>query len=749
MQKISHDVWYDKYRWGTEQNFEQTCERVIRGVYEKDTNEEAQAEALFLLKKRLIVPGGRIYAGAGTDKRVTLINCYVSPDIQDSMNTEPDLPGLGIMDSLKVAALTQQMGGGIGMDFSTIRPRGAIVKRTGSVSSGVLPFMDMWNAMCQTIKSSGSRRGAMMGTLGIWHPDIEEFITAKHDGNRLRNFNVSVLVTDAFMKAVENDEGWLLHFNVPHVNSNFGQPEDKYVYKTISARELWNKIIESTYIHAEPGIQFIDRINQQNNLSYCETIHCSNPCGEQTLPANGDCNLGHVNLAEMVNHPFTDKSEFNMSILCRAVACMVRFLDNVLDITQFPTEAQASEAKNKRRIGLGYTGLGNALQQLNIRYGSQQAIEFTSQIGEEIAISAYRASVDLARERGPFPLFEATKYCNAPFVKKIMDHTDLPIRRGIRNGVLLTIAPTGTTSVLLGNISSGIEPTFAWKYQRKVLQPDSSFAEYPVLDWGYEKYCSIYPSKELPNAFVTANELTVDEHLTMQAAAQEWIDASISKTINCPESMTLEEFREVYSKAYKLGLKGCTTYRPDPRSGRGAVLSVEGTSTATQTVAQTGTTKIPMQEIAEGRRYRIKWPGIDYAIYVMITDYIDENKVRRPFEVFIMSKSARHEEWIKALTLLITAIFRRGGDIIFIVEELKQVFSTTGSMWYKGKYVPSIVAMIGVRLEEHLRWLGLLPQEEKLVEAKTGIICDKCNAPAVVFKEGCRTCMNCGTTDCG
>lgn len=720
-------------------------------------------------------------------------NCFVSPDIQDSMRTMPDVPGLGIMDALSVASFTQQMGGGIGMDFSTIRPRGAVVKRTQSVSSGVLPFMDMWDAMCATIRSSGSRRGAMMGTLRVDHPDVEEFIEAKHQKGRLTNFNVSVLVTDAFMRAVEGDCYWDLFFSVPrgdgqHVNQ--WQVDGKgleYAYKRVRARELWDKIVQSTYVHAEPGVIFIDRINKQNNLAYCEDIHCVNPCGEQCLPANGICNLGHTNLAVMVDRPFADDAEFDFGKLERAVQIMVRLLDNVIDVTLWPTEEQKAEAVAKRRIGLGFTGLASALQQLGIPYGSEAAVKFVSEVARRQAVAAYRASAQLARERGPFPMYHPDEFCARPFVQKLPEDLQEQIRRyGTRNGVLLSIAPTGTTSLAVGNVSSGIEPVFAHRYRRKVRGHNGEMdREYSVYDYGYLKYCekmgfhpesSMLYEEGLPTAFVTADQLTVEQHLLMAAAAQEWVDSAISKTINCLESMTLDEFREVYARAYALGMKGCTTYRPDPRSGRGAVLEVARKPVTTFDAAAPlppppppppAHDKLPMQEVAEAKRYRIKWPHEDCAYYVIITDCVDAAGKRRPFELFVSTKSERHGEWVKAFSLLVTAIFRREGDPSFVVDELRSVFAATGGTWMrvpwseKSKLVPSLVAAIGVKIEEHMRSLGMIAADEPALgtgEASDAAtipatdlldVCDACGARAVVYQSGCSECRACGKSDCG
>lgn len=804
-QEICTDTWRDKYRYGDEAHYDDTCARVARALFSERDEPALHAEALCAMRSLEAVPAGRILAGAGTDKRVTLINCYVSPDIQDSMQTHADRPGVGIMHALSKAAYTQQMGGGIGMDYTTVRPRGAIVKRTQSISSGVLPFMDMWNAMCATIRSSGSRRGAMMGTLGIWHPDVEEFIAAKQAGGRLENFNVSLLVPDEFMVAVAEDKQWHLTFPVPpavptepptvdnrgifgYDGDLLGGRYDGYIYKTVRARDLWRQVVESTYVHAEPGVIFIDRVNAANNLYYCEEIHGTNPCGEQPLPPNGACNLGHTNLAVMVEQPFTEHARFNFDTLERAARVAVNLLDRVLDVTQWPTHEQEEEGRIKRRIGLGFTGLASALQQLGVPYGSDEAVRFTREVARRQAIAAYRASVVLARERGSFLAFDRDKFLAAPFVRKLPGDLQDDIKEyGIRNGVLLSVAPTGTTSLVVGNVSSGIEPVFAHRYRRKVRGDNGEMGrEYSVYDYGYLKYCAARgrdPEDDvrlLPDSFVTADQLTVDQHLAMAAAAQEWVDAAISKTINCPTSMGMEEFEQVYTRAYALGLKGCTTYRPDPRSRRGAVLTQsepQGKEAAdthhgiTPTLDTTASAappldKAPMQDVVEGRRYRIKWPHEDCAYYVMITDYHDAAGRRRPFELFVSTKSERHSEWVKAFSLMVTAIFRREGDPSFVVDELKSVFAATGGTWVRvpwqvrPKLAPSLVAAIGLKIEEHLRGLGMIAADEVVVAAPvvelpppppTELldVCYHCGARAVTYAEGCATCHACGRSDCG
>jgi len=768
VQPITEVVWKEKYRHvkkdGTgEGDIEESFERVVSGVYENDERRNSEApRALDAMVRRHWVPAGRIQAGAGTGKRVTWINCFVSPTIEDSMKSHDVPNSKGIMDSLSVAALTQQMGGGIGMDFSTLRPRGAIVRKAGSVSSGPLCFMDMWHAMCGTIMSSGSRRGAMMGTLRIDHPDILEFIEAKHTAGRLTNFNVSVLVTTAFMEALKNKEDWDLGFTVPRADGvhvdvrgdiDIAKGEDWYVYRRLPAEELWEIILKSTYDYAEPGVIFIDRVNERNNLNYCELISATNPCGEQPLPPNGDCNLGAVNLAAMVNDSFGVNPEFNWDALDEAVGVGVRFLDNVLDTTLYPTEEQKREALAKRRIGLGITGLGNMLQQMKIRYGSGEARSLTENVMKAISHHAYRTSVDLAEERGVFPSFNADQFLKSSFVQRLPKDIKEGIKEaGIRNGVLLTIAPTGTTSLYIGNVSSGCEPSFAWSYTRKMLMEDNSLREFEVEDYGYLMYQRMFGKpngQDLPNYMVTATELSVLEHLEMQGALQRHVDASISKTINCPEDMEFDEFKQAYTHAYDLGLKGCTTYRP---SGvRGSVLSVKGE----ERPRAIGPVPVRPQEL-EGSTYKVKWQPIGAAFYVTINDRINRDGKRVPFEIFINTMSVVHSEWIAALTRTISAVFRRGGDVTFLPNELEQIHSSDGGQWVNQKYVPSLVAIIGKTINQHFEKIGLVvpeevaaaPQEQTVMNVE-GDRCPSCESPtSFVRAEGCGRCLSCGYSNC-
>ncbi|XXK31491.1 adenosylcobalamin-dependent ribonucleoside-diphosphate reductase [Rhodobacteraceae bacterium nBUS_24] len=746
---IAEQIWDMKYRLkdadGTavDSTVEDTWRRIASDLARVE-EDPAQWEEKFYeaLEDFKFLPAGRITAGAGTARKVTLFNCFVMGTIPDSMG--------GIFDMLKEAALTMQQGGGIGYDFSTLRPKGALVTGVAADASGPLSFMDVWDSMCRTIMSAGSRRGAMMATMRCDHPDIEDFITAKSDAARLRMFNVSVLITDAFMEAVKSDGQHDLVF-------------DGQTYKTVSARGLWDKIMQSTYDYAEPGVIFIDRINRANNLGYCETIAATNPCGEQPLPPYGACLLGSVNLARLVDNPFDDAAQLDEAALADLVGTAVRMMDNVVDASNFPLEAQAQEARAKRRIGLGVTGLADALLMVGQRYGSDEAVKQTEDWLHQIARAAYLASVQLAKEKGAFSLFEAEPFLASGAMEKMDSDVRDAIRNdGIRNALLTSIAPTGTISLYAGNVSSGIEPVFAYAYTRKVLQKDGSRSEEEVVDYAVQMWRDKFGDAELPDYFVNAQTLAPSDHVKMQAAAQNWIDSSISKTINCPEDISFDAFKDVYLQAYELGCKGCTTYRPNAVTG--SVLSVSEASDEAPESDQ-GADVIYMSEpldrpaALDGQTYKLKWPDSEHAIYLTVNDVVI-NGHRRPFEIFINSKNMEHYAWTVALTRMISAVFRRGGDVSFVVEELKAVFDPRGGAWIKGKYIPSILAAIGGVIEQHMIAIGFLegeglglkqdPQSQVVnLDGGKGKACPSCGQYDLRMIEGCMTCGSCGHSKCG
>ncbi|WP_334195191.1 adenosylcobalamin-dependent ribonucleoside-diphosphate reductase [Pararhodobacter sp.] len=826
---IAEQIWDMKYRLkdasgrALDATLEDSWRRVARDLASVEAAPEVWEERFYTaLEDFRFLPAGRILAGAGTGRQVTLFNCFVMGTIPDSMG--------GIFEMLKEAALTMQQGGGIGYDFSTIRPKGAAVHGVAADASGPLSFMDVWDAMCRTIMSAGSRRGAMMATMRCDHPDIEDFIAAKQDSARLRMFNLSVLVTDPFMEAVKADGNWDLVF-------------DGRVYRTLAARDLWNRIMRATYDYAEPGVIFIDRINAANNLRYAETIAATNPCGEQPLPPYGACLLGSINLARLVKAPFEAGAGIDTAELDELVRTAVRMMDNVVDASKFPLPQQAAEAAAKRRIGLGVTGLADALLMMGLRYGSDEAVAQTEAWMHAIARAAYLASVDLAREKGAFPLFDAEKY----LASGTMQAMDADVREavrdhGIRNALLTSIAPTGTISLYAGNVSSGIEPVFAYAYRRKVLQPDGSRTEEEVVDYAVSLWREKFGDTPLPEHFVSAQTLAPMDHVKMQAAAQKWIDSSISKTINCPEEISFEAFQDVYLAAWDLGCKGCTTYRPNAVTGSVLSVGVEkkefpslsdfaerltwamkranigtqsdlaeksGVARTSISMAQSNARELgrdsarklaaslgvpagwllygdvdlgsevvandgneplyphgdviylaePLDrpEALEGQTYKLKWPVSEHAIYITVNDIVVGGR-RRPFEVFINSKNMEHYAWTVALTRMISAVFRRGGDVSFVVEELKAVFDPRGGAWMGGRYVPSILAAIGGVIEEHLVAIGFiegaglgLKSDPKAAAVAGGrpAACPSCGAYELVMIEGCMTCRACGHSKCG
>jgi ribonucleoside-diphosphate reductase alpha chain len=1141
---VSQRIWDMKYRFQSvggpsDADLDATWWRVARALATPERDPELWAGRFHgALQGFKFLPAGRVIAGAGTGRTVTLFNCFVMGTIGDDMSS--------IFENLREAALTMQQGGGIGHDFSTLRPQGAPVKGVGADASGPLSFMDVWDSMCRTIMSAGSRRGAMMATLRCDHPDIEAFVDAKRDPARLRMFNVSVLVTDAFMQAVKDDADWPLVFG--------GK-----TFRTVKAKGLWERIMRATYEVAEPGVIFIDRVNRRNNLHYCETIQATNPCvtadawihtadgprrvadligrpftalvdgkafasgtegffatgtrqvrrlrtkagyglrltadhlvlrvkrltrfqretewvaagdlapgdrivlhdhrrvrqwpgshteaegyllgllvgdgtvkqdkavisawkparvangdgaiagvagvmeaalaaartlphrsdfvgwvevkgrdewrlslgavnklaralglapgrktvtpamegtssdfhrgllrglfdsdgsvqgtqakgvslrlsqrdpllleavqrmllrfgiastiyrdrrpagqrplpdgkgglqlyecaaqhelaiagdnvgvfadhigfadrdkalrlrsalagyrravnrerfvvevesvepdgveavydaqvpginafdanglyvhncGEQPLPPYGACLLGSINLAALVKDPFTPQATLDMDALERVVPVAVRMLDNVIDVSRFPLDAQEKEAKAKRRIGLGVTGLADALIFCGVRYGSPEAVRLTREWLGAVQRLSYLASSDIAAEKGSFPLYKQAAYLAGETIKALPDEVRTAIGRyGIRNALLNSIAPTGTISLLADNVSSGIEPVFAFNYTRHVLQPDGSKREESVEDHAYRLWRRLKGEATVPtDIFVDAQTLTADDHLAMQAAAQDYVDSSISKTINLPKDISFEAFKHVYEEAYAKGCKGCTTYRPNDVTG--AVLEVKPAAQGARPLAL----PVPVDsrdsvvyiaqpldrpEDLPGRTYKIKWPGSDHAIYITINDVMQDGR-RRPFEIFINSKNMEHYAWTVALTRMISAVFRRGGDVSFVVEELKAVFDPRGGQWMEGRYVPSLLAAIGGVIERHLVEIGFLAPsdsprivdsgEERMrvaagardgareppgVAGRSMGQCPNCGAAALTHQEGCDVCLNCGYSRCG
>ena len=703
MPEISRQIWDMKYRYrdsdGTavDTSIEDTWARVARGlaVYERDRDHWEQ-RFYDCLQDFKFLPGGRIIANAGTNRKsATMFNCYVLNRIEDSME--------GIFHTVRNAALTQKQGGGIGMDFSVIRPQGSFIRGVHASASGPVSFMRVFDATCHTIMSAGNRRGAQMAVLACSHPDIEAFIDAKRDGKSLQMFNLSVAITDEFMTAVNEDRNWNLVF------------EGK-VYKTVRARDLWNKIMRSTYEYAEPGFVLIDRINKMNNLSYLEDIRATNPCGEQPLPPFGACLLGSVNLTRFVKNPFSTKARVDFNGIRDVVSVAVRMLDNTIDISVYPLEEQREEALSKRRMGIGITGLGDALIFMRQRYGSSESLALATEIMKTITVQAYRSSIELAREKGSFPLLDRQKHAQSPFISNLPDDIREGILAdGIRNSHLASIAPTGTISLLAGNVSSGLEPVFAFSYTRRVRTGtgDETF-EQEVCDYACSRYREMKAESgdtTLPEYFVSTDSITPREHIDMQAALQSYVDSSISKTINVPGDYPFEDFQDIYLYAYEKGLKGCTTFRPSDAL-TGVLVRNEDkkeedkTDTARNPEEQEDLLQTRPIELS-GKTYKIKTPLSAQAMYITINDITEPDGRVRPFEIFINSKNLQHFSWMVAMTRLVSAVFRRTSDPSFLVEELKCIFDPNGGYFKNGHYIPSLVAEIGEVIEQHLAYLGI------------------------------------------
>jgi ribonucleoside-diphosphate reductase alpha chain len=814
---VSEQVWDLKYRLRTaegvpvDRTIDDTFWRVAHAAASAEKGKRRREQWARRFHEAMagfeFLPGGRILAGAGTGRDVTLFNCFVLGRIEDDLGD--------IFSSVREAALTMQQGGGIGHDFSTLRPRGALVRSIGADASGPVSFMDVWDAMCRTIMSAGSRRGAMMGTLRCDHPDIEAFIDAKSDARRLRNFNLSVLVTDGFVAAVKAGLDWDLVF-------------DGKVYRTLPARALWDRLMRATYDYAEPGVIFIDQVNQRNNLAYCETIQATNPCGEQPLPPYGACLLGSINLARLVAEPFTGAARVDTGRLEERVRTAVRLLDNLIDVSKYPLAQQKREAMAKRRMGLGVTGLADALIMCGVRYGSSEAVRRAEQWMSAIQNAAYVGSAELAAEKGTFPLYVADELARRPNVVALERATrEAVARHGLRNGCLTSIAPTGTISLLAGNVSSGVEPVIDFVHRRRVLTAAGTASEQVIEDYAHALYRRrVGPEAKLTDAFVRSGDLAPRQHLEMQAALQRHVDSSISKTINCPEGIDFEAFKNVYLDAYELGLKGCTTYRPNEVTGAVLTSAVGGVATGAGKSAAEGkaqskahgaggvgehtaavatpsssSAQPPVSEksgdvvymarplerdhVLAGYTYKLKWPTSDHAIYVTIND-IERDGRRRPFEIFINTRNLEHYAWTVALTRMISAVFRCGGDVSFVGEELKAVFDPQGGQWVSGRYVPSLLAAIGEVIERHLVETGFLqPVEGERVgraaaratagaaldpgvsesgEGRGSVagrggdeaaapppqrFCMRCSSPHVVREEGCWLCRDCGFSRCG
>ena len=798
VQAISQDVLAEKYLKPGETDIEQLYQRVARALAGAEKHELQQEwEQNFLANLRAgAIGAGRIMSAGGTDIQATLINCFVQP-VGDAIQGIDDEGYPGIYEALREAAETMRRGGGVGYDFSRIRPKGAKVKGTHSIASGPCSYINVFDQSCSTVESAGARRGAQMGVLRIDHPDVLEFITAKRTPGRWNNFNVSVGVTDAFMQAVADDAEWeLVHRAKPGkklLDKGATQRADGlWVYRKMPARELWNTIMQSAYDFAEPGILFLDQINRDNNLHYCETIAATNPCGEQPLPNYGCCDLGPVILTRFVRHPFGvgGQPSFDFESFEQVVATQVRALDNVLDVTFWPLEQQRAEAQAKRRIGVGFTGLGNTLSMLCLRYDREDGREMAARIAERMRNAAYRASVELAKEKGAFPKFEAAAYLGGDsFASRLPDDIKDDIKKyGLRNSHLLSIAPTGTVSLAFAdNASNGIEPAFSWSYTRKKREADGSTSEYTVEDHAYRLYHALHGTTRdtpLPAYFVSALEMTAADHVAMMQAVQPYIDTSISKTVNIPADYPYEDFKDLYHHAWRAGLKGLATYRPN--NILGAVLETSAPKVESQAAAEAVD---PMRSVIESRpkgALNAVAEKIEYwtqdgkkRLYLIVSfmpvSAPDGRTVERAIEFFMpVGQSGESQQWITA-TMRSLSLAARGGFLDRALDDLSKVAWDRGPVrlgtyqkadgshvprWHDSEVAAIAYAIQNLIAERQQAAQGSLFEPEELPQAGTGRTedlpeqtpgvvmagkkCPECGAHAMIRKDGCDYCTQCG-----
>ena len=693
-------IWSRKYRYETDDSLDATKERIARAAAGAELDSESWSRK-FLGLMDVFLPGGRAINSLGTDRRkATSFNCFVSQVIDDSMD--------GIFDSLHKAALTMQAGGGVGFDFSTLRPKGAIVKGVGSTSSGPISFMKVFDSMCSTIAASGHRRGAMMAVMRVDHPDIEEFVTAKRgeENKALQNFNLSVLVTDSFIQALRENREWSLVFN--------GQ-----VHRTVAAKDLWNLILQNAYDYAEPGMLFIDRVNGFNNLWYEENITSTNPCGEQPLPPNGACNLGSLNLAKFVENPFTPEARFNEDLFGESIALAVRYLDDVIEVAHMPLQEQLEEVRGKRRIGLGITGLGDALWMLGLQYGAQGSVEFCRSLGRFMRDTAYRASIALAAEKGAFPLLDKGKYLAGAFVGKLPSDIKDGIREhGIRNSHLLTIAPTGTTSLLWGNISSGVEPILYLTVDREIRETDDRKRKVTVDDYAYRIWKSVNGNGKDPEVLISS-QIPAKGHIDIMAAFQEFFDASISKTIVFDPNTSFEDFRDTYLYAYEKGLKGCTVYRDSGKLGAVVKAKDDG---------YVKPMDLPRERVKRAIQVEIPNEGA-YEVEVTVV----ENQPREVWLHAPLEQSAA--ALIEAVVRLSSIMLRCNIDPRDVMKQLRKANMSYGSVSNPLAYIERAL----------LRVMGSVGVKDARASAGPG--CPLCGG-VVVMEESCLKCSSCDWNKC-
>lgn len=719
---ISEHIYEDKYKSSDDKTIQDTWNRVARALSNNEAKDKEKWYKQFrwALQDFKVLPGGRVLANTGVKAThtSTLVNCFVSPVIEDSMKS--------ITEMIAIAAQTLKSGGGIGFDFSNIRPYGTAVSGINQgFASGPVSFMHNFDAICRTVMA-GNRRGAMIGILRIDHPDIEIFIKAKEGTGALEFMNLSVAVTDKFMKAVEDDEDFDLIFN--------GE-----VVRTLSARDLFDKIIRHTYDYSEPGILFIDTVNRMNNLYYDETIAAANPCGEQVMGPGGSCNLISINLTKIVSNPFMPEAEIDFEVLERLARVAVRMADNVVDVSNYPLEVYRETSQKYRRIGLGITGLADALAMMSIPYNTDEAVDTAELIMSKIKEFAYDESSNLAVEKGNFPGF-TVKYLKSNFFKTLPKELQDKIREhGIRNSHLLSIQPTGTVSLLANNVSSGLEPIFSLSHTRKVKSADQVDIEFELRDYAYHQAMKYWSKNKIEKVFKTVKDLTVDDHVHMQAALQRHVDASISKTVNVSNDYPFDEFKDVYATAWKLGLKGITTFRPTERMqgiiSDGILTKTEARLALDRGFALAGTT------------YKIKDPKALHAYYVTINNIKDPANGERPWEIFFNSKSEENDQFVKALSVLLSEVFKRVDDPTFIAEALKMISDSGGGFYEDGKFYRSLVARIGQVIVEHTGAKEM--KSEVSAENELYSSCPKCGQRSLIKKEGCEDCHECGFSKCG
>ena len=793
-QPISLDVLKEKYLKAGETSAEDLFRRVAKALASVEKPEEREKyEALFLANMHAgAIGAGRIMSAAGTDIQATLINCFVQP-VGDCIQGVDDEGFPGIYEALREAAETMRRGGGVGYDFSRIRPRGAEVKGTHSMASGPCSYINVFDQSCSTVESAGARRGAQMGVLRIDHPDVHDFITAKRTPGRWNNFNVSVGVSDAFIQAVVDDQPWdLVHKARPGATvmeqGAYQRADGLWVYQSLPARELWDTIMKSTYDFAEPGILFLDHINQDNNLRYCEQIAATNPCGEQPLPSYGCCDLGPIILTRFVRNPFgfDGVASFDFESFAKSVALQVRALDNVLDVTFWPLTQQDAEAKAKRRIGVGFTGMGNTLAMLCLRYDSAEGRAMAARIAEHMRDSAYGASVELAREKGAFPAFDAAGYlADGTFASRLPAALKKQIRtHGIRNSHLLSIAPTGTVSLAFAdNASNGIEPPFSWMYKRKKREADGSMAEYAVEDHSWRLYRELGGDvSNLPEYFVSALEMSAQDHIAMMETVQPFVDTAISKTVNIPADYPYDDFKGLYLQAWRARLKGLATYRPN--NILGSVLEVHAAPEADkQAPAAPETPPVdPMRTVIESRpkgALSAVAEKVDYwtqegqkRLYLIVSFLPVPNSegtgmVDRAIEFFMpVGQSGESQQWVTS-SMRLLSLAARGGFLERALSDMRKVAWDRGPVrlgthqkddgtqvpkWHDSEVAAIAYAIQNILARRARQQAPALVQDTAHGDAPlaaappvmAGKKCPECGAHAMIRKDGCDYCTQCG-----